>query len=261
MKISIITPTLNSIKFLGKCAESVIKNQDYQDFEWIIVDGGSSDGTLEFINNINDNRIKVFHENSGHSTKAYNYGISKALGDIVGTLGSDDVYRKNIFQKVIKYFQDNKVLWIVGRNNIINQNDQIIREIITNFKNKKLSDYSYKALTLNNFFPMQSIFWRKDFMPKIVGYFDEKNFIDSSDYEMWLKMASINKPLIVNEKFSYFRVHKTNITSRGSIKQMKQMSEISIKYGNFNIFEKIITKIKSSIIIIIYKLLNLFIKN
>ena len=98
-------------------------------------------------------------------------------------------------------------------------------------------------------------------MPKIVGYFDEKNFIDSSDYEMWLKMASINKPLIVNEKFSYFRVHKTNITSRGSIKQMKQMSEISIKYGNFNIFEKIITKIKSSIIIIIYKLLNLFIKN
>ena len=261
MKISIITPTLNSINFLPKCMDSILNKQNYQNFEWILVDGGSIDGTLEFIKKNNDNRIKLFHENSGHSTKAYNYGISKATGEIIGTLGSDDVFKPKIFQKIIYYFENKSVFWIVGRNEIINQNNQIVRSIITNFKNKKLRKYCYKSLTINNFFSMQSIFWRKEFMPEKVGYFNEKNFIDSSDYEMWLKMAKVEKPLIVEDIFSYFRVHKTNITSKGSFDQMKQMAEISMKYGKFNMLERLFIRLKSYVIIITYRFLNLLIRN
>ena len=76
---------------------------------------------------------------------------------------------------------------------------------------------------------------------------------------MWLKMAKISKPLIVNEKFSFFRMHKTNITSKGSFKQLNQMAKISNKYGNFNFFEKIIIRLKSILILGIYKILNFFI--
>lgn len=96
-------------------------------------------------------------------------------------------------------------------------------------------------------------------MPEKTGYFNELEFLDSSDYDMWLKMAKISKPLIVNDKFSFFRMHKTNITSKGSFKQLTQMAEISNKYGDFNFFEKMIIKLKSIAILIFYKILNIFI--
>jgi len=258
MKLSIVTPTLNSFKFIKQCSESIL-NQNYQDFEWIITDGGSTDGTLEYLKSLKNNKIILINENSGHSTKAYNIGISKTSGEIIGTLGSDDVYNENIFLTVINYFKNKSLLWIVGRNEIINHNNKIVRKNITYFKNNRLNNYSYYSLTKNNFFPMQSIFWRKTFMPEKTGYFNELEFLDSSDYDMWLKMAKISKPLIVNDKFSFFRMHKTNITSKGSFKQLTQMAEISNKYGDFNFFEKIIIKLKSIAILIFYKILNIFI--
>ena len=167
-----------------------------------MADGGSTDGTVEYLKDLKNNKIILINENTGHSTKAYNVGISKTSGDIIGTLGSDDIYNKNIFLKVINYFKDENLLWVVGRNEIIDQNDKIVRRKITNFKNNKLDKYSYHSLTKDNFFPMQSIFWRRSFMPLKTGYFNEFEFLDSSDYEMWLKMARLSKPLIVNEKFT-----------------------------------------------------------
>ena len=65
MKISIITPTLNSLIYLPKCAESIINKQDYTEFEWIIVDGGSKDGTIDFLKKINSDKIKIFTEYHG----------------------------------------------------------------------------------------------------------------------------------------------------------------------------------------------------
>ena len=96
-------------------------------------------------------------------------------------------------------------------------------------------------------------------MPVKTGYFNETEFLDSSDYDMWLKMARISEPLIVNHKFSYFRMHKTNITSKGSFKQLTQMAEISSRYGDFNFFERIIIKLKSLLLLVFYKILNFFI--
>ena len=258
MKLSIVTPTFNSLKFIKQCSESIL-NQNYKDYEWIISDGGSTDGTIEYLKSLKNNKIILINENSGHSTKAYNIGISKTSGEIIGTLGSDDVYNKDIFLTVINYFKDKNLLWIVGRNEIINHESKIIRKNITKFKNNKLNNYSYHSLTKNNFFPMQSIFWRNNFMPEKTGYFNESEFLDSSDYDMWLKMAKISEPLIVNHKFSFFRMHKTNITSKGSFKQMSQMAEISNKYGDFNFFEKIIIKIKSLLLLALYRILNFFI--
>ena len=101
MKLSIVTPTLNSYKFIKKCADSILIHQNYNNIEWIVADGGSTDGTIEYLKNLKNNKIILINENTGHSTKAYNVGISKASGDIIGTLGSDDIYNKDIFLKVI----------------------------------------------------------------------------------------------------------------------------------------------------------------
>ena len=258
MKISIITPTLNSIKYLSECYKSVFEMQEYKNIEWIIIDGGSRDGTIEFLKNLNNPAIKIYSENSNHPSKAYHYGITKVSGDIIGTLGSDDYYENNIFSKIVKVFENPKINWLIGSNVIINNQGQEIRKIITKYKNYNLSNYSLKRLLNNNFIPMQSVFWKKNFMPDEIGNFNTTDFIESMDYDMWIRMAINSEPTIINKKLSYFRMHKNSITAKGNFDQMNQMLLISCKYGKFNILKKSFLKIKIIIIYLIYKFLNLF---
>lgn len=258
MKLSIITPTLNSIKYLSRCYKSVFELQNYKNIEWIIVDGGSKDGTIEFLKNLNNPAIKIYSENSNHPSKAYHFGITKVSGEIIGTLGSDDYYENNIFSTIVKVFENPKINWLIGSNTIINSQGNEIRKIITRYKNYNISNYSLRKLLNNNFIPMQSVFWKKNFMPDKIGNFNTTNFIESMDYEMWIRMAINSNPTIVNKRLSYFRMHKNSITTKGNFDQMNQMLLISCKYGEFNIFKKGFLKIKITLIYIIYRILNLF---
>lgn len=93
MRFSIITVTFNSDKFLVETIKSVL-SQDYADFEYIIVDGGSTDGTVEIIKDFasQDCRIRWISEPDNGISDAFNKGISMATGDIVGIINSDDMY-------------------------------------------------------------------------------------------------------------------------------------------------------------------------
>ena len=257
MKISIITPTLNSIMYLDDCYKSIFLHQNYENIEWIIVDGGSTDGTLEYLKNKKDYRIKIFNENSKHPSKAYNYGITKACGEIIGILGSDDFYTKNIFIEIINIFKEHKIKWLVGFNSIINHKNKEIRKVITKFKEYKLKNYSFKSLTRNNFIPTQSVFWTSNFMPNTINNFNIEEMIESMDYDMWLRMASNFKPYILKKKLSYFRMHENSLTTKGNFKQLNTMHLISMKYGNFNFFEKFYLKLKFILIYLLYKILRI----
>lgn len=258
MKLSIVTPTLNSVKYLSRCYKSIFELQDYKNIEWIIVDGGSKDGTIEFLKNLNNPTIKIFSESSNHPSKAYHLGITKVSGEIIGTLGSDDYYENNIFSTIVEIFKNSKTNWIIGSNAIINSDGKEIRKIITKYKNYNLSNYSLIKLLNNNFIPMQSVFWKKNFMPDKIGNFNTTNFIESMDYDMWVRMAMNSEPTILDKKLSYFRMHKNSLTTKGNFNQMNQMLLISCKYGKFNFIKKSFLKIKIVLIYTIYRTLNLF---
>ena len=93
--------------------------------------------------------------------------------------------------------------------------DKIVRRKITNFKNNKLDKYSYHIITKDNFFPMQSIL-RRNFLPLKTGYFNEFEFLDSSDNDMWLKMA------LTIKTFNYYM---KNFHSLECIKQTLQAKD------------------------------------
>src|SRR4249919_1865959 len=90
MKVTIITVTLNSAKYLEQCIQSVIK-QHYPDIEHIIVDGGSTDDTLDIIRRYEDHIAVWISEKDNGMYDAINKGMRMATGDIIGTLNSDDV--------------------------------------------------------------------------------------------------------------------------------------------------------------------------
>lgn len=113
MKISIITPSFNSEKTIEETIKSVLM-QTYKDIEYIIIDGGSKDRTLEIVNKYKDKIAKVISEPDRGIYDGMNKGITLATGEVIGILNSDDLYfDEYVIERVAKAFEENKIdcLW------------------------------------------------------------------------------------------------------------------------------------------------------
>lgn len=113
MKISIITPSFNSEKTIEETIKSVL-NQTYKDIEYIIIDGGSKDGTLEIVNKYKDKIAKIVSESDKGIYDGMNKGIKLTTGEIVGILNSDDLYfDEYVIENIAKAFKENSIdcLW------------------------------------------------------------------------------------------------------------------------------------------------------
>ncbi|MDM5263710.1 glycosyltransferase family 2 protein [Sulfurovum sp. XTW-4] len=109
MKISIITVVWNNKETIKYAIDSVL-NQTYKDIEYIIVDGASSDGTVEVVQSYGDRITKFISEPDKGLYDAMNKGIKLATGDVVGILNSDDFYIDEfVIEKIVKIFQEKKV--------------------------------------------------------------------------------------------------------------------------------------------------------
>ena len=114
-KLSIVTVCLNSVKTLERTIESVL-NQDYKNIEYIVIDGGSTDGTLEIIKKYSNYITLWISEKDNGISDAFNKGIKFATGEIVGIINSDDCYREGAFKKLINAYDENIDIY---RGNII----------------------------------------------------------------------------------------------------------------------------------------------
>ncbi len=124
--VSIITPTYNHEKFIGKCIESVL-DQSYTNWEMIIVDDGSTDKTEAVITKYNDNRIKhLKQKNIGiwNLNKTYNKALKISKGELVAILEGDDYWPLDKLEKQIKCFKDPEVVLSWGKCATIN--DEVI---------------------------------------------------------------------------------------------------------------------------------------
>jgi glycosyltransferase involved in cell wall biosynthesis len=111
-KISIITPSLNRVKMLKAAVQSVVA-QRYPNYEHIIIDGSSTDGTLEYIKT--QPQIKFICEPDRGMYDALNKGLALASGDVVGFLNTDDLYAEGIFNAVMEIFGDPNILAVAGK--------------------------------------------------------------------------------------------------------------------------------------------------
>ena len=114
MKVTIITVTLNSAKFLEDCIQSVIK-QDYKDIEHLVIDGGSTDGTLAIIEKYTGHIARWVSEKDKGMYDAVNKGMRMSGGDIIGTLNSDDVLASpDVISTIVAGFKQQPVNAVYG---------------------------------------------------------------------------------------------------------------------------------------------------
>jgi glycosyltransferase involved in cell wall biosynthesis len=198
LKISIITVTYNSDKFLEECIVSVL-NQNYNNIEYIIIDGGSNDNTLSIIEKY-IKHIHYFISESDHGIyDAINKGINISTGEIIGVLNSDDKFTHvNVLSNIIENFKKYKSEIIFGNITFINNNNKIIR-----YYNSK---YFIPFLFRFGFQPAHPTFYtyRKNFI-KYGSY--NSSFKISGDFELMLRFLFIYK-------LSYVFVDNNFVTMR-----------------------------------------------
>jgi len=227
-KISVITPSYNQVDFIGQTIESVL-SQDYPDLEYIIMDGGSTDGTPDILRRYDGKIIWESEEDKGQSD-AINKGLRLASGDIVTYLNSDDLCEAGALKKVGESFRDNpQTMWLCGKCRIIDQDNREFYRPITRFKNFWLKRYGYWRLLAINFISQPAVYWRREIMSDI-GYLN-CNLDYALDYEYWVRIGKKFEPAIVDEYLASFRIHPATKGSTGYTKQFREELDVARKHS------------------------------
>ncbi len=194
MKFSIITVCYNSVKTVEQTIQSVL-SQNYNDLEYIIVDGGSTDGTSDIIEKYKK-RISIYISEPDHGLyDAMNKGIHRASGDVVAFLNSDDWYEAGTLEKVRGYFEHNKVDIVSG--NMYMWTERICNKYAVDRKNKE-------NVFFDSIYPQPALFVKRKMYLQFGGF--DTSYKVAADTK-WIMNAYVNGAniLCVDDCFTYFR--------------------------------------------------------
>ena len=213
-KISVVIPSYNKVRFIGQTLNSIFI-QKYSDLEVIIQDGGSTDGTLEIIRRYakkNPEVIKWESKKDKGQLDAINIGLDKAKGEILTFINADDVYESGALNTIAKaYIENLDALWFAGRGKVINDKNNEIAKAVTIYKNFLLSLNSRFCLLITNYLMQPSVFFTKQAYKRYGPFTGTGNFV--MEYELWLNLAKMSMPVVIDKNLSYFRLSGDNISS------------------------------------------------
>jgi glycosyltransferase involved in cell wall biosynthesis len=254
MNFSIITPSYNQAVFIGQTIRSVLE-QGMEDLEYIIVDGGSADGTIDILRSY-EKHLRWISEPDKGLADAVNKGIGMAAGDIIGWLNSDDLYLPGTLQTVSDFFNDHpECKWLCGRGRIIDSSGKERWKWITRYKNSRLKKFSIDKLLRENFISQPAVFFRKELFEK-TGRLD-LSLKYAMDYDLWLRFAKTAPPGVINLDLAKFRRHRSSKSEKGFRDQFFEQYAVSGKY-NPSLFNRVVHRFNIFKIIVSYRILSLF---
>ncbi|MFC0183647.1 Glycosyltransferase involved in cell wall bisynthesis [Pseudarcicella hirudinis] len=224
-KISVITPSYNQADYLERTILSVL-NQNYPNLEYIIMDGGSTDRSVEVIKKYEKHLTSWVSQKDNGQAAAINEGFRKATGDLICFQNSDDVFTEGAFQAVLKAYRANtKAGVFYGNLMLIDEND-IAYEVL------KVMPFSMNSLVFEGMqCHNQAFFFKKELLEKY-GYLNE-NFRFAFDYEIMSRFGiekSVEK-VLVDDLWGAFRIHSDSKTSNISQVGLKEHAQIKAEYA------------------------------
>ncbi len=208
-RISIITPSFNQGQYIEETILSVI-NQNYPNLEYIIIDGGSTDGSVEIIKKYEKHLKYWISEPDKGQSHAINKGLEKCTGDIFNWLNSDDFLVQNALELISKNYLEHKADVIIGNLNIVNSSSAITDYI-------KGTDFCLsraKNIGLFNPLTQPSVFFNYEKLKKVLPLNEKLHY--TMDLEMWLKYQLLYdkiKYLKIDKPIVNFRIHKNSKSS------------------------------------------------
>lgn len=205
--ITVVTPSFNQRDFVEQTIESVL-GQGYPSLQYLVMDGGSTDGTVELLERYGDRLAWVSEPDRGQS-HALNKGLARATGEILAFLNSDDYYLPGALHAVGEWFAAHPDShWLTGRCRTVDLHGDEIRRPVTAYKNFWLRVAGYRGLQVLNYVSQPATFWRRDVW-EAVGEFDES--LDyAMDYDYWLRAGKRFRLDRIDRYLACFRVHPTS---------------------------------------------------
>ncbi len=224
MKLSIVTVNLNGNRFLAESMNSTL-GQDHQDLELLVIDGGSSDGSLATIQAAaeRDPRVRWISEPDKGIADAMNKGVSMATGSLVGILHSDDCYAGvgTLAAVAAGFASQPDALWLTGGLELINQEGQV-------FRNFPVRRYSYSRLVRSNILFHPATFVRAETL-RTSGMFNPELKL-AMDYDLWLRLGALGDPILLDQNLACFRVHDESRSIQAADDALAEEFEIRLRY-------------------------------
>jgi glycosyltransferase involved in cell wall biosynthesis len=209
-KISIITPVFNGSTYLEETIFSVI-NQCYPNLEYIIIDGGSTDGTVDIIKKYEKHLAYWVSEPDKGLYHAVQKGFEKSTGDIMAWINSDDMYYKGAFCMVAELFtQFPQIDWMMGIPSVYDEQGRTV--MVDNFKPWCKADLYVGKYAGDNWIQQESTFWRRSLWEK-AGSTLNLDLKYAADFELWLRFFRYAELYSLKSLLSGFRFRSGNQVS------------------------------------------------
>ena len=217
-RISIVTPNYNKKEFLEKAILSVL-SQGYPNLEYIVIDGGSTDGSVEIIKRYEKDLAYWVSELDKGMYHAIKKGFEHSTGEIMAWINSDDMYHPNALFTVAQIFSDlPNISWLVGAQTHFNESSRTVKATSSAYFNHK----SF-LMGIYQWIQQETTFWRRSLYDRVGGI--RTNYRLAGDFDLWMRFSRYEKLFITDALIGGFR-HSEDQLSHQMEKYCEEVNDI-----------------------------------
>lgn len=231
MKVSVVTPSFNSVVFIEACLRSVF-DQNYPELEYIVVDGGSTDGTVDVIRRYAGRLAYWVSEPDKGHYDAVNKGFARATGEVMCFINSDDMLAPGSLATVVEIFtQFPEIAWITGMPSVWDETGRRIsadtRAVVCGQKYLARGEHDGRILYGVQ---QESCFWRRSLWEAVGGRIDTTWDL-GGDFDLWTRMARHSELVGVEQVLSGNRRHSKQRSTLQRAEYVRQVEAIGSRLG------------------------------
>jgi glycosyltransferase involved in cell wall biosynthesis len=224
LKFGIVTPSYNQAAYIERTIESVLAQRGDFELDYLVVDGGSTDGTLAILQRY-AGRVRFVSERDRGQSDALNKGFRRVGGDVLAWINSDDAYLPGALQAAATALRETGARWCFGDCRIVDESDREIRRFVARYKARLARGYSLARLLSSNFVAQPATFFERRLYEQ-AGPIDESLHY-AMDYDLWLRFARFAAPAYVPRCLASFRVYRESKTGGGYRQGAREALEIA----------------------------------
>ena len=200
-RLTVITPSLNQGRYLERTLRSVL-DQGYENLEYIVVDGGSTDGSVELLERYDDRLAYWVSERDRGQSHALNKGLARATGDVVAYINSDDYYLPDAFASALPLFADPTVEWVAGTCRFVYPDGTVAAVWHPVLPSGNRHHWILAMWSV----PQAACFWRRDVFDRVGGFREDLDYVFDTEFMLRLAVEGV-LPRIVEPELAVRFLH------------------------------------------------------
>lgn len=248
-KVTVMMTVYNGEKYIGDTIESIL-NQTYSDFEYLIVNNGSTDKTVDIINSYNDSRIRLLHNKSMlNLAESRNVCFKEARGEYLAWIDADDISLPERFEKQVEVMEKYPEVGLCSTNlECIDEEGTVLGDV--GWYQKSTVPLEWKLIWENQI-AQPTVMLRKSILEQYKFQY-RTAFPPAEDYDLWCRMALVTRIYRIYDILLHYRIHNNSTGTKNSGKSYRMSLEASTEY-TFEIFGQKLPDFFKHLTVFIYR--------